>query len=379
MNFTKMKKILKNWFNGLNQPLLLNQGHEPICSSMNEVGAAQHSNGGRDETFDVLKGIAIFLMILGHCEVYPLYPFIYSFHMPLFFFVAGYFLKIRPFRDELRLNIRRLIVPYIFSAVCISVIAICIDLSNYTWADGSFSQGFIIKLLLGYNGEVTPKWLNGNIGACRFILAMFFARCITVPLVSKIKSNRLLFFIFFLLGILGMYLERFFFVPYCIPQGISATGFIYAGFLVKKFRLLEMDRVKIIVPFLLLLWLYCWVQKETISMVHCRFPTGYVFSLFGALGAFFTLYVVVKNLYRKESLFWKIIHWGGRYSLVIYCIHCIEVNLSNWRGFAILHHIPLEHLPFFQIFMRIIIAAGFTLIVLKINPLKEHVFQIKDV
>ncbi|WP_458449400.1 acyltransferase family protein [Fibrobacter sp.] len=374
-----MKKILKSWFNDLNQPLLLDQGDEPVCPSMNEVGTVQFSSGGRDEIFDVLKGIAIFFMILGHCEVYPLYPFIYSFHMPLFFFVAGYFLKIRPFRDELRLNVRRLIVPYFFSAICISVIAVCVDLSNYAWADGSFSQGFIIKLLLGYNGVVAPEWLKGDIGACWFILAMFFARCITVSLVSKIKSVKILCFIIFFLGILGIFLERFFFVPYCIPQGLSAVGFIYVGFLVKKYRLLEVDRIKKIIPFFLLLWLYCWIQKGTISMVHCRFPTGYVFSLFGALGAFFTLYVVVKNLYRKESLFWKIIHWGGRYSLVIYCIHCIEVNLSNWRGFAVLHHIPLEHYPFFQILMRMIIAVGFALIVLKIKPLKEHVFQIRDV
>lgn len=50
---------------------------------------------------DVVKGIAIVLMIWGHCIQYcargsfivfgnPLYQFIYSFHMPLFMLVSGY-------------------------------------------------------------------------------------------------------------------------------------------------------------------------------------------------------------------------------------------------------------------------------------------------
>lgn len=60
----------------------------------------------RDPYPDILKGIAIILVILGHCiqfgsgRVYegsgafqsnPLYIWIYSFHMPLFMIVAGYF------------------------------------------------------------------------------------------------------------------------------------------------------------------------------------------------------------------------------------------------------------------------------------------------
>lgn len=55
---------------------------------------------------DVLKGILIFLVVLGHCRVYgsgvayfegdgqiadPVYQFIYAFHMPLFAIISGYF------------------------------------------------------------------------------------------------------------------------------------------------------------------------------------------------------------------------------------------------------------------------------------------------
>lgn len=45
----------------------------------------------RDETLDIAKGIGILLVVLGHCpQVWnPLKQWIYAFHMPLFFLVAG--------------------------------------------------------------------------------------------------------------------------------------------------------------------------------------------------------------------------------------------------------------------------------------------------
>lgn len=60
----------------------------------------------RDKSFDCLKGLAIFLVVWGHCiQIFgeglnvlsdPIGKAIYMFHMPLFFFVSGYFaLKIK--------------------------------------------------------------------------------------------------------------------------------------------------------------------------------------------------------------------------------------------------------------------------------------------
>lgn len=44
----------------------------------------------RDNTVDILKGIAILLVVIGHFSpVQQVENFIYSFHMPLFFFLSG--------------------------------------------------------------------------------------------------------------------------------------------------------------------------------------------------------------------------------------------------------------------------------------------------
>lgn len=50
----------------------------------------------RIEYIDITRGLAMLLVILGHCNMFidaPLNKFILSFHMPLFFFISGIFAK----------------------------------------------------------------------------------------------------------------------------------------------------------------------------------------------------------------------------------------------------------------------------------------------
>lgn len=47
----------------------------------------------RDTTIDLSKALAIFLVTIGHSTKGPISDFIYSFHMPLFFFISGLFLS----------------------------------------------------------------------------------------------------------------------------------------------------------------------------------------------------------------------------------------------------------------------------------------------
>lgn len=46
-------------------------------------------NSYRDYTWDVVRGIGILMVVLGHCAPRPLVDFVYLFHMGLFFFVSA--------------------------------------------------------------------------------------------------------------------------------------------------------------------------------------------------------------------------------------------------------------------------------------------------
>ena len=78
----------------------------------------------RDDFADAAKGFAIILVVLGHCvqAAFPepdkvwLYRLIYSFHMPLFFYLSGYVGRItlhrRPAGQTLARRATTLLVPY---------------------------------------------------------------------------------------------------------------------------------------------------------------------------------------------------------------------------------------------------------------------------
>ena len=80
----------------------------------------------RDATFDIAKGIAIYLVVLGHIfaigeidAMSPFYNFINYTHMPVFFFISGWFFA-RYFRScdggegkRFRQKAARLLVPFL--------------------------------------------------------------------------------------------------------------------------------------------------------------------------------------------------------------------------------------------------------------------------
>lgn len=79
----------------------------------------------RDDHIDVIKGIGIILVVFGHNwivlkEKGELFQAIYSFHMPLFFFIAGIFLhpKIN-FFDLIKNKANAILKPY--ASVCLVV------------------------------------------------------------------------------------------------------------------------------------------------------------------------------------------------------------------------------------------------------------------
>jgi len=74
----------------------------------------------RIEYIDIARGIGILLVVLGHNDFGYIslfgYKLIYSFHMPLFFFLSGYFLNVNiPFLSFVKKRFDTLLKPYYFT------------------------------------------------------------------------------------------------------------------------------------------------------------------------------------------------------------------------------------------------------------------------
>lgn len=84
----------------------------------------------RVEWIDMAKGYGIILVIVGHIPIEKfLKHWIYSFHMPLFFFLAGYVFKKETLLKEFMIKrIRGLIVPYFLLGIGIIIFNILLTL-----------------------------------------------------------------------------------------------------------------------------------------------------------------------------------------------------------------------------------------------------------
>jgi fucose 4-O-acetylase-like acetyltransferase len=92
-----------------------------------------------DYFYDNIKFILIFIVVVGHyCEKYSesillnsLFNFIYSFHMPLFIFLSGYFSK--NIESQRIKDVTNLIIPYLIIQVLYFAI-LALANPNYNWS-----------------------------------------------------------------------------------------------------------------------------------------------------------------------------------------------------------------------------------------------------
>lgn len=126
----------------------------------------------RDLSFDYLKGILIFFVILGHSIIYingvdcyydPLWKSIHSFHMPLFVLLSGYFFKNRTdisFWNCVKKQFNRLLLPQI------TFVILGLVLIPFCWSKFSY--------LIAIDGQVNIKPFYHYVTFAWFLWCIFF-------------------------------------------------------------------------------------------------------------------------------------------------------------------------------------------------------------
>ena len=179
----------------------------------------------RLKLIDAIKGLAIVLMVVGHCIQYGsgnlylinasyfeniVFKIIYSFHMPLFMLVSGYLfyysLSKYSFKELIIRRIKQLIVPIITYSI-IDNILLCI-----------YNKVIIINLqLLLYN-----LW---------FLWALFYSS-IAVLIISKFFKKEVLMYV--LIGIFTFFIPGVYnFQLYCYMFPYFVLGYLFNKYSLK--------------------------------------------------------------------------------------------------------------------------------------------------
>lgn len=163
----------------------------------------------RNKTSDVIRGFAIITVILGHCiqqgnglayytdSLYwsnKLYQFIYSFHMPLFMMLAGWFAyysisKVEGDKAAQRKLLGSRVVRYVLPILF--------------WTLFEYVRGYILNVRLGnettHFPEIIPMFLNTFITNLWFLWAVLICFLVVYVMHFYLKDNIWVYLVLFLL------------------------------------------------------------------------------------------------------------------------------------------------------------------------------------
>lgn len=137
-------------------------------------------------TYDFLRGVAIILMVVGHCIlVYPinlheilwcdlLYQWIYTFHMPLLFFVSGCVYKYGDFKSYISKKVNRILVPYIIFGI----------INKFLHSYGAS--------LVNQHSELSTLPASLFLGYSNWFLFTILLIFITYPLIDRLIGNKII-------------------------------------------------------------------------------------------------------------------------------------------------------------------------------------------
>lgn len=175
--------------------------------------------------FDILKGLLIICVVVGHTPLNPIGFFdVYWFHMPAFFMISGYFYHRQPevgIRDKLKKLILRYVLPYLVFSF---VLFLLFQAEPFL----KFTARVIYGGLINVTEFSYPFW---------FINALFIS-LLVLSATDKIKLLILsvIMICMALIVHLPFYHNSIPAMPYGIELAMGAIVYIFIGFCLHRFK-----------------------------------------------------------------------------------------------------------------------------------------------
>ena len=307
-----------------------------------EVAAlqAQHKRRRIDE-FDIARGFAIIAVVVGHLNgiglPIKLVDFCFSFHMPLFFIVSGYFMKPDVRLDDayVRKNARSLLVPYLLTSLFVVILGPLESLASGQPVGEAARRMATLALAALYGSGDN---LNGMpdmviaIGALWFLLALFWAR-IFLAAANMTRCPGAIVLVLFIASY--MMDGDLLWLPFSIQAGMGATLFLYVGKKIHELCLLERGAIH---PMLWLAiavtWAYSILFGGKLYMVSGHYGDG-LLDVVGSICGTMCLIVFARVLKEHARPIAEPLRRLGTITLPVFCMHLVELDVFPW-GYAII-------------------------------------------
>lgn len=270
----------------------------------------------RFDWVDTLKGIGIVLVVAGHIFGSYLSGFIYLFHMPLFFFIAGYLYSPKTLHQYFKNKSSSLLSPYVKYLLFFTILSsIYILLNN---GDAYSILKLTIKSL--YGGNLLTGWM----GVFWFVTVFFITQQLFNLSITKlgIKSTGTLAITALTASYITSYLIKIP-TPFNITVTLHAFPFMYLGYLVKIHNI----KINIIITFLICVICLWFFSLYTIEMKFDMKQSLYGIPFISFITA---LALVIMTVVISSIIKCKLFDFMGVNSMNIMYIHqFIHLSIAN--------------------------------------------------
>ena len=269
------------------------------------------------EWVDGFKTVGILAVILGHINS-PFSLFIFSWHMPLFLMLAGFFIKLdKPLKENIVKDSKRLMVPYFLFAFI-----------------GLFAEILKRKLLhreaLNYLHELKGIFITmdgdslSNIYG--FVLwfwpALFIAKLLMYFTAKLTKHTILQFGVVLLLFVCSFFVN----IPFGIDNGMNCVLWIFIGYL--YFQLCQECKWLMVLPLLIPLSLFVTGGDIPVLDIALKQYGNPVINVLFASGVTYLFIMILKRGDYSGFIGKTVKLWGGN-TMLLFMIHPYTNNIAH--------------------------------------------------
>lgn len=291
----------------------------------------------RKEYIDILRGIAILLVVMGHCSpMNILNKTLLSFHMPLFFFISGMCLNVNWGGDFFIKKLRTIGVPQLTLVLLNCIVGIFVDvfvLKRYTLSEAD------------WYGAVMPWFLPT-------LMLMFY---LLYPIIKYCKSNKAIYCVTLLIVLCFCLIDNN--EVYIIQQVLCALVFGLLGYLFRN----SLDRWTVISSnikgcgwILLIVVAIIADNKEPVLMYINQYGNKMEFFLIATIGVLAT-FEISSNI--KSA---PLLSYIGRNSVIVYIFHFSVIKIVR----AFTNRLSLE--SFNNPFLLFVVVFFITILIVQI-------------
>lgn len=256
----------------------------------------------RIDWIDILRGIGIFFVVLGHILHNDLIvKWIFSFHLPIFFFISGFLYKKRDIKIDLVKRIKTILIPYYFFGILNLLYWILFE-RKYRYETQSVYDAFLGLITGNY------QYLTFNIHL--WFLPCFFSALLIYNILRRYFNCKIVFVISMLLYMICNYFN----IPHML-YSIDKVGmyliFVATGEICRNI-FEDLSKLKLVYRCIIM----CFCMGINILLMYTQNSIIGILEYLSAIAGIFVWAIFALSL-GKNMFLEKI----GQNTLVILCIH----------------------------------------------------------